>query len=105
MVWPVIKNGEGDIVGICKLVKHYDDIDENKRYMYFLSVDPKFQGQGYASKLVDNLFKYLRANGLFLEMSSYTSEHSWERLRSLFKRYSKKYGVRLLGNDKKMGWG
>jgi len=96
----VIGEEEGKIVGLAELQRSIDN--EKKIWMKFLSVDPIFQKKGYASKIAGEIMRYVKDNNLTLEMSSYSSEEGWEKLRPLFKRLSEEYGVNMIDEERKM---
>ncbi len=94
--FPIIKVGE-KIVGLSKLQK--DPFKDKSLWIQFLSIDPQFQGNGYASKLADEIFRFAKREGYSLETSSYT-EIGYEKLKSLFNRLAQKYLVSFIDKEK-----
>lgn len=60
--------------------------------IWFLSVDPDYQGQGIAKTLAEMVFKYAAENNLRVRSSSYT-EMGAERLKHHFEALAQKYKV------------
>lgn len=97
-VFPYIKIGN-EIVGLAQL--HQSEKGSKKYWVSFVSVDPKFQEKGYASKLIEEIMKYAKSRNITLETSSY-KEIGFERLRNVLHREAEKYGVVLHDEENKM---
>lgn len=76
------------IVGLSKLEKiPY----KNKTFwIAFLSIDPEYQDQGYATRLAEFIFEFFSCMGCILENSVYSKE-GMVRLKPLFTRLAEKY--------------
>lgn len=90
-IYPVVE-AEDKIVGISELQK--SPYEENVYWITFISVDPKYQGKGFASKLVEEIFKFAKENNVSLRNSRYT-EQGDQKLRNKIHEYSEKYNVKL----------
>lgn len=87
LAFPYIKEN-GVIVALAKLMKSSEG--ENTLAISFVSVDPKYQDKGYASKLYNEIFQYAKANNKSVASTPY-SEEGQQKLKSLGKRYAEKY--------------
>ena len=72
------------IVGLAELEKN--PRAENVYWIKFLSVDPKYQGQGFASRLADEIFRFAKAQKISLE-------EGYQKLKRKFNEFAQKYGV------------
>ena len=97
LYFPVVRMN-GEIVGMAQLQK--SPYRENTAWIAFISMDPKHQGMGHASALVDELFRFASQKGWDIEGSS-RSEMGQQRLSHLIDRYSIKYGVKYIPSDHK----
>ena len=98
-VFPVVKKGDL-IVGLAQIERPPLEEQENVVWVKFISIDPRYQNKGYASKLLDSIFRYARDNSLVLEISAY-SPSGWEKLRKKNKKLAKKYGVKIIDKEEK----
>ena len=98
-VFPVVKKGDL-IVGLAEVEKSPYKGQENVVWVKFISIDPKYQGRGYASKLLDSIFRYAKDNNLVLEISVYSLE-GWEKLKKKNKELAEKYGVKIIDREEK----
>ena len=89
--FPYVKKGE-TIVALAQLSESmYKKDDEEKVFsISFVSVDPKFQGKGYASKLLEEIFLFAKEHKIILQNSTYTEEGE-EKLFNLIQRLREKY--------------
>ncbi|MDD3284606.1 MAG: GNAT family N-acetyltransferase [Patescibacteria group bacterium] len=87
------------VVGLCELEKN--PYRENIYWIKFLSIDPEYQGMGYASKLTEEVFKFAKKNCFGLESSSYSTDGE-EKLKPLFQKLSKETEVDFIDTDKKL---
>lgn len=85
--YPVIKAGD-KIVGLSELLK--DPFSDKNLWIQFLSVDPSEQNNGYASKLIKEIFEFAKRNNYSIEASHYT-EKGFEKLRPVLERLSMEY--------------
>ena len=86
----------GVAVGLAKLQQDTDQPD--RLGISFISVDPKFQGRGYASLLVDELMRFAKSREATVYTSSYT-DAGYEKLKPIFKRYADKHGVPFIDTE------
>lgn len=77
------------ITGIAELQK--SPYEENMYWIKSVSVDKKYEGQGYASKLLEEVFRFAQEKGFSLEGSTYTPEGKKLRTKNL--ELSEKYNV------------
>lgn len=71
LVYPnVMVNGK--IVGLAELEQSPYEV--GVWWISFLSVDPNFQGNQYASKVVEEIFRYAKEQGLIIQGSKYTAD-------------------------------
>ena len=94
--FPVIKIGD-KIIGLSKLQK--DPYKDKNYWIQFLSIDPKYQEKGYASKLAEEIFRFAKQEGYSLETSSYT-EIGYEKLKDLFNKLAEQYSVNFIDKGK-----
>ncbi|MFA6446051.1 MAG: GNAT family N-acetyltransferase [Candidatus Paceibacterota bacterium] len=90
--FPVIKIGD-NIIGLSKLQK--DPYKDRNYWIQFLSIDPKYQEKGYASKLAEEIFRFAKQKGYSLETSSYTGI-GYLKLKGLFRKLAEKYSVNFI---------
>lgn len=94
--YPIIKIGD-KIVGLSELLK--DPFNNKNLWIQFLSIDPKEQNNGYASRLAKEIFKFAKNNNYTLETSHYT-EKGFEKLKPVFERLSEEYSVDFINKGK-----
>lgn len=94
--FPVVKENN-KIVGLSELEK--SPYSEKTFWIQFLSIDPKYQNKGYASKLAEEIFRFAKQEGYSLETSSYT-EIGYEKLKTLFNKLAEKYSVNFIDKEK-----
>ena len=94
--FPVVKEGN-KIVGLSELEK--SPYTDKTFWIQFLSVDPKYQNKGYASRLAEEIFRFAKQEGYSLEASSYT-EVGYEKLKDLFNKMAQKYSVNFIDKEK-----
>lgn len=93
--FPIVR--EGDVItGIASLEK--SPFEEKVFWMKSISVDPKYQGKHYATKLVEEICKFTKEQGYQLEISGYSNKDAKDKLERLFAEYAEKYGVVLVPN-------
>lgn len=79
-----------------------ESLNEQKSFwIKFVSVDPKYQGLGYASKLAEEIVRFTKEKGFSLESSS-RSEEGYKKLKPLFNKLTEKYFVHYIDTDKKL---
>lgn len=83
----------GKVVGLSELEQ--DPKNTQNFWIKFVSVDPVYQGKGYASKLLRQIFQFAKDNGYTLE-PSYYSEQGLEKLKSVIEKLSTETGVNIL---------
>lgn len=89
---------EGDlIVGLGELEK--DPFKDKNYWVKFLSVDPRYQEKGYASRLAKEIFQFAKQAGVSLEASVY-SEIGHQKLKPLFKKLADESSVVFIDNDR-----
>lgn len=94
-VYSIIKSGK-EITALGELEKN--PYSQDTYWIKFLSVDPIYQGNGYASILAEEIFKFAKNNNISLESSSYTTEGQ-EKLKAVFKRLAEKFAVNFIDSD------
>lgn len=96
--YSIIKVGD-KIIGLGRLQK----VEEREKTfgINFLSIDPEYQGQGYASKLAEEMFLFAKNEGYSVLGSPYSDEGD-KKLKPLFLKLADKLGVRFI--DYKEGW-
>ncbi|MFA6251128.1 MAG: GNAT family N-acetyltransferase [Candidatus Paceibacterota bacterium] len=94
--FPVVKEGD-KIVGLSELEK--SPYSDKTFWIQFLSIDPKYQNKGYASKLGEEIFRFAKQEGYSLETSSYT-EIGYEKLKGLFNKLAEEYSVNFIDKKK-----
>jgi len=95
-VYSIVKN-KGEIVALGELEKNPYNL--KAYWIKFLSVDPKYQGKGYASILAEEIFKFAKEKNIILESSSYTEEGE-QKLKALFNKLAEKFSVEFVDSDK-----
>jgi ribosomal protein S18 acetylase RimI-like enzyme len=88
----VVEVGE-KIVGLAELEQQTDN--PQNLWIQFISVDPEFQDQGYASKLMEEVFRFAKENNKSLETSLY-SKDGYLKLKPKMKELAEKFGVQLV---------
>lgn len=88
-----------EVVALAELEKNPDD--SMIYWIKFLSVDPKYQGNGYASILVEEIFKFAKERGITLEASAYTDDGQ-EKLKAVINRLAEKFSVKFIDNERKI---
>ena len=91
-VYPYVEL-DGEIVGLAELEQD-PNLDKNI-WVKFVSIDPKYQGKGYGSQLMNEIFKYVKEEGYSLQPSRY-SDDGLVKLKPLFEKLSKEYGVTII---------
>lgn len=81
------------IVGLSKLQK--DSHDEETIVISFLSIDPEYEGRGYASALAREIFRFAKERNFTIKSSRY-SEKGLEKLQPIFRRLASEFGVRFV---------
>jgi GNAT superfamily N-acetyltransferase len=94
--FPVVKEGD-KIVGLSELEK--SPYADKTFWIQFLSIDPKYQNKGYASKLAEEIFRFAKQEEYSLETSSYT-EIGYEKIKGLFNKLAEKYYVNFIDKEK-----
>ncbi len=87
--YPVVKV-DSKIVALCELEK--SPYEENTYWMTGVSVDKDYQGNGYASLVLEGAFKFAKERGVGLVGSRYSDEGS-QKLKAVLSRLSDEYGV------------
>lgn len=72
---------------------------ENTYWLSYLTILDKFTDMGFASKLSDFIIKWFGENNFQFETSSY-SEQGFIKLKPLFNKLTKKYGVPFIDKEK-----
>jgi GNAT superfamily N-acetyltransferase len=90
--YPVIKLND-EIVALSEIEKN--NLKENNYWIKFISVDPKYQNNGYATKLIENIFKFAKENNYSLETSIYSDE-GIEKIKNIVDKFEKETGVNVI---------
>ena len=88
-----IAEANGEVAGLGEL--ETDPRVENNLWIKFISVDPKYQGQGCATKLVEEIFQFAKNGGYSLEESFYSIEGE-QKLKKLVHESAEKFEVKLI---------
>ena len=91
-LFPLIEN-EGIIVGLAELEQ--DPNDSSNFWIKFISVDPQFQGNGYASALIRKIFDFAKENNYSLKPSFY-SEEGEKKLKEVMEKIERETGVKVV---------
>jgi GNAT superfamily N-acetyltransferase len=83
------------IVGLSQLGE--DPYKENNLFLQFVSVDPKYQGKGYASKILEGVFDFANKSHKSLELSFYTDEGK-QKLEKVVDRLIGKTPIKIFDN-------
>lgn len=94
------------LIEVNKQVIALSELEENPYqqksfWIKFVSVDPRYQNLGYASKLAEEIVRFAKKKDFSLESSS-RSEEGYLKLKSLFDRLTKQYSVHYIDKDKKL---
>ena len=95
LFYPVIKIDD-KIIAICELEK--SPYEENLFWITGVSVDPAYQGNRYASMVLEETFRFAKEREVALLGSQY-SEKGFIRLKSVCHRLADKYGVEFRESD------
>ncbi|HPS21449.1 MAG TPA: GNAT family N-acetyltransferase [Candidatus Paceibacterota bacterium] len=90
-IYPAIKI-QNLIVALSELEKN--PYKENNLWIKFISVDPKYQNNGYAKKLIEEIFNYAKENNFSLTNSIYSDEGK-EKLKHIVEELKEKSGVKV----------
>lgn len=85
----ILKVGD-EIAGLSEL--EASPYENNVFWLKFLSIDPKHQGSGNASKLSEEVFRFVKKKGATLKSSIY-SEEGLLKLKPLFKKLAEQFEV------------
>jgi len=96
--YPLIEVNNG-IIALSELEE--DPYKQQSFWIKFVSVDPKYRGLGYASKLVEEIVRFAKEREFSLESSS-QSEEGYLKLKPLFNKLTEKYSVNYIDADKKI---
>ena len=94
--FPVVKEGDM-ITGIASLTK--SPFTEKVFWMMSISVDQKYQGKHYATKLVEEIIRFTKEQGYELSVSGYRNKEVKDKLERLFTEFAEKYEVILVPQD------
>lgn len=97
--FPVVMVGD-IVVGIAKIWK-----GTMKKYPFhaisMIAIAPEYQGKGYATMLVDEMFRFAKEKNLTLGVYDYTKD-GWTKLKALFNEKAKQHGVRFIDTESKI---
>lgn len=88
-VYPILKKGD-NIIGLSEL--QVSPYDEKTLWIMFVSIAENFRGQGNASRLIEDIFRYAKDNNFKLENSSYNEDGDL-KLKNKFLELAEKYNV------------
>lgn len=91
--FPIVKEGD-IIIGIAALER--SPFTEKVFWMMSISIDPKYQGNHYATKLVEEIVRFTKEQGYELSVSGYSNREAKDKLERLFNEFAEKYGVTLV---------
>lgn len=91
--YPLVEIGD-TIVALSGLEQ--DPNNPQNFWISFVSVDPEFQDEGYASMVIQEIMKFAQERGVTLEPSVYSSAGE-EKLKSVIAREAERAGVQLVG--------
>jgi GNAT superfamily N-acetyltransferase len=98
--FPVARNQDGMVVGLSEIEKNPDE--EDIFWIKYISVDPEFRGEGYATKTAQEIFNFAKKYDYILQASSYSTPEGLQQLKPLLKRLAEETGVELIDHDKKI---
>ena len=91
---------EGDkIVGMAELQNDPDL--ENNLWLKFVSVDPAYQGLGYSSKLIEEIFRVAKERGCSIQVSRFSDEGK-QRLKRAIIAEAEKTAVPVIDEHKQL---
>jgi ribosomal protein S18 acetylase RimI-like enzyme len=90
--YQIVKVGD-IIVGISELEK--DPYKENNYWIKFISIDPRYQGRGYAKALAEEMVSFVKNRGGSLEHSEFSDEGK-EKIWGLVDSEAEKSGVTIV---------
>lgn len=93
----VVVNENGNVVGIGKLTKMINQTDVYE--IAAVSVDPEFQGRGYARKMLEEMFRLAREKHWTLVSSGYSTDGK-EKLEKIDRELAEKYQVTFFDENK-----
>ncbi len=91
-LYPVVEL-DGLIVGISELEQDPDN--SNNFWIKFISVDPLYQGKGYATLLIEKIFEFAKQNNYSLELSFY-SKQGLEKLKKVIERKIEETDIKII---------
>jgi len=98
LFYSIIKEAS-KVIGLSELEKIPNQ--EKQYWIKFVSIDPKYQGKGLASKLVEEIFRFARQEGATLESSSYSSD-GYDKLKPLFNKFAEEFSVNFIDVERKL---
>lgn len=90
--FPVVLAGE-TVAGICELEK--SPYNENRYWIKFISIDPKYQNRGYSSLLLEEIFKFVKERNAELQLSFFSPDGEL-KLKKVLARLSEQYSIPLI---------
>ncbi len=90
--YPIVKVGDM-IVGLSEL--ELDPYKPNNLWIKFISVDPAYQGKGYAKRLAEEIVRFAKSGGYSLEHSMFLGEGK-EKILGLVDMQAEKNGVKII---------
>ena len=87
---------DGEIVGLSQLEKN--PRKEDNWWIEFVNVDSKYQGKGYASKMLEKIFDLANKNGKSLYLSAYTIEGK-QKLKKTVERLIEKTPIQIFDKN------
>jgi GNAT superfamily N-acetyltransferase len=90
---------ENKIIGSARLQQN--PYDKNMFWLTHLTIDEEYRNQGYASKLANEIFKFVKQNDYVLKGSMY-SDIGYEKLKPLFNRLAKQYDIKFIDSEERL---
>lgn len=93
--YPIIEF-DNKIVGLAELEQ--DPSESRNLWIKFVSVDPEYQGNKFATALIEEIVAFAKHNGYSLEISRYSDEGE-KKIKHLFQEFAEKSSVKIIDSS------